>query len=611
MTRQERQYAVVILLIIQIVFKRQLSHPVYAFTGWSPIHRRQHKNSGCLSDEKHRLKSRASVALKTPTTFRSPFSFHLSRTALKSTNVDEDTELKNDFPLNVLLDLPDPGAGGFTSESYALIKAALVGVLSGFSVGVFKLSIEAVRQFSYGFPISLTLLPLIPAFGGVAVCILRLAGAFPPGLKGTVLEVDNDSRLTAQGLPKAKQESFGFLRKALASVFTLGTGSSLGPEGPSVELGLNIGRICTSILSPIELLFDPNGEKKTPTEGELLQRNRLLLSCGAAAGVSAGFNAPLSGVFFAIEIVEAAFAEASPAPSSGSTEGIADQKATQTSTAITSILLASVLSALVSHAILGDLLALTAPKYTLSTPLLELPLYLLLGTVSGAVAFTFSQTAKLAKSLFDGEAGPEVLREAAKSLPDDVKPIIGGLFCGVIGLAFPQILFFGYETLNALLVNKSLPTTVLLSLLVVKTIATALAAGSGLVGGTFAPSLFLGAMTGAAFHNIVNSGIQLMVPGDLDTINGFAMQLADVPAYAMVGAASVLAALFRAPLTASLLLFELTRDYDVILPLMASAGVANVVGDIIEARVERELYVKLRRDKDPVSWGDLASLDKK
>jgi H+/Cl- antiporter ClcA len=277
-------------------------------------------------------------------------------------------------------------------------------------------------------------------------------------------------------LPKAKQESFGFIRKALASVFTLGTGSSLGPEGPSVELGLNIGRLCTSILSPFELLFDPNGNKTSPTESELLQRNRLLLSCGAAAGVSAGFNAPLSGVFFAIEIVETAFAEASQAPPNGGTDGIVDQRTTQVSTAITSILLASVLSALVSHAILGNHLALTAPKYTLQTPLLELPLFLLLGAISGAVAFTFSQTAKLAKSLFDGEVGPKVLREAAKSLPDGVKPIIGGLFCGVIGLAFPQILFFGYETLNALLVNKTLPTMVLLSLLVVKTIATALAA---------------------------------------------------------------------------------------------------------------------------------------
>jgi H+/Cl- antiporter ClcA len=168
----------------------------------------------------------------------------------------------------------------------------------------------------------------------------------------------------------------------------------------------------------------------------------------------------------------------------------------------------------------------------------------------------------------------------------------------LIGLPFPQILFFGYETLNELLAKSTLPTIMLLSLLFVKIIATALAAGSGLVGGTFAPALFLGAMTGAAFHNILTGLFEYAH-----------MDLAEVPAYAMVGAACVLAALFRAPLTASLLLFELTRDYDVILPLMASAGIGSVVGDIIEAKVEGAKVRELRRDKDDVSWGDLA--DKK
>jgi H+/Cl- antiporter ClcA len=412
-----------------------------------------------------------------------------------------------------------------------------------------------------------------------------------------VLEVDNDSRQAAKGVPNTGQQSFGFLRKALASVFTLGTGSSLGPEGPSVEIGMAMGRIGTSIFPPIEVLFG----KQQPTESDLIQRNRLLLSCGAAAGVSAGFNAPISGVFFALEIVEAAFGEASKASPNGSTEGVPDQRTAPASSSITSILLASVLSALISHAILGDHLALTVSDYTLRTPLLELPLYLLLGATSGVVAFVFSQSAKAARALFDGEAGPEGLRELANSLPNGAKPVIGGLLCGLIGLVFPQILFFGYETLNSLLARSSLPTMTLFSLLVVKTIATALAAGSGLVGGTFAPSLFLGAMTGAAFHNIMDS--VFVVPG---SITGYAMQLADVPAYAMVGAASVLAALFRAPLTASLLLFELTRDYDVILPLMASAGVGSLIGDIIDAKMEREKVVDMRRDKDPVSWGDLA-----
>jgi H+/Cl- antiporter ClcA len=145
----------------------------------------------------------------------------------------------------------------------------------------------------------------------------------------------------------------------------------------------------------------------------------------------------------------------------------------------------------------------------------------------------FSQTAKLSKALFDGEAGPKFLREAVQSLPSAAKPVIGGLICGIIGLVFPQILFFGYETLNSLLAKSSMPTETLLSLLAVKIIATALAAGSGLVGGTFAPALFLGAMAGASFHNIMVSLFQFGMQGELGFLGGYAMQLADVPAYAM------------------------------------------------------------------------------
>jgi len=404
---------------------------------------------------------------------------------------------------------------------------------------------------------------------------------------------------------------FSFLRQPLHLFLFSPLPAFLVLQGPSVEIGVSIGRLCSNVFPPFEyLLKGPNGETNKPTEDEVLRRNRLLLSCGAAAGVSAGFNAPIAGVFFALEIIENAFQQASKEEQVNGIQDLPSDEKTSSSS-ITSILLASVLSALVSQAILGNHLALTVTEYTLRTPLIELPLYLLLGAASGVVAFVFSQTAKLAKALFDGEAGPEPLRNAAKSLPKGAKPIIGGLLCGVIGLVFPQILFFGYETLNSLLAKSSMPTITLLALLVVKTIATALAAGSGLVGGTFAPALFLGAMAGASFHNIMTWLFQYGMQGDLGFLGGYAMQLADVPAYAMVGAASVLAALFRAPLTASLLLFELTRDYDVILPLMASAGIGSLVGDIIEAKVEGKQVVELRRDKDPVSWGDLASSKKK
>ena len=181
-------------------------------------------------------------------------------------------------------------------------------------------------------------------------------------------------------------------------------------------------------------------------------------------------------------------------------------------------------------------------------------------------------------------------------LPKWTKPVIGGVTCGVVGMFYPQILFFGYETLNTLLAKSYVPTDLVLTLLAVKTFTTAVSAGSGLVGGTFAPSLFLGGMVGASFHNIIAEMFLLAKDSTF--------QLADVQAYAIVGAAGVLAALFKAPLTASLLLFELTRDYEVILPVVASAGVGSVIGDLVEKTLEEK-----RRDRDAVSWGDLSDDD--
>lgn len=265
---------------------------------------------------------------------------------------------------------------------------------------------------------------------------------------------------------------------------------------------------------------------------------------------------------------------------------------------IAPLLLASVISALVSQIFLGDSLALSLPPFDFNDPLLELPLYLLLGVMSGVVATLFSVTAQFSKEVFDGDAGPALLKKTMSSLPTWTKPIIGGLTCGIVGIFFPQILFFGYDTLNTLLANESLPTDTIATLFAVKTFTTAVSAGSGLVGGTFAPSLFLGGMLGAFFHNTVETLLQLTNLGDN-------YRLAEVPAYAMVGAASVLAALFRAPLTASLLLFETTRDYAVLLPLMASAGIGGLVGDA----VERVFEERKTRDKDAVSWGDLADDD--
>lgn len=535
---------------------------------------------------------------------RSPFSLIVPRGSchpkkeFKMTSAEEieekTTRVSNELDLEL-----DP-VKRFRIETYTLVQAALIGILSGWSVGLFKLAIGALKEVSYGFSSSALYRPLVPALGGFGVGILSLAGPFSPGLVGCAKELDDFSRQTPKERASAVKRPLRYFRKTAASVISLGTGTSLGPEGPAVEVGMSMSRILLNI-------FPSGPVSNLKTTHSTLQRNRLLLSCGAAAGVAVGFNAPIAGVFFSLEIVQRAFEVNSKkmVVNGATNKDLEVENPTSVSNTISALLLSSVLAALVSDTIWGKHEVLKWSSYTLQAPLMELPVYLGLGATCGVVAFAFSQTAKKAQLLFDGKLGPNFLRNALKSAPQSVKPVIGGLICGLIGIYFPQILFFGEETLNSLLANSPMPTAVLISLLGVKTLSTALAAGSGLVGGTFAPSLFLGATTGAAFWNVMTALFRYTSKSNIG-VGGPALILADLPAYTMVGAASVLAALYRAPLTASMLMFELTKDYDVILPLMASAGIGSILADIIEAKVERKRLLKLRRDRDSVSWGDLA-----
>lgn len=512
---------------------------------------------------------------------------------------------------------------------YTQSIAALIGALTGLAVAGFKLSIDEIRQFCYGgnlnvvFPDGIIYTPFyaVPFLGAVLVSMLSLTGDFSPGLKGVVKEVDEDSLSygAKMALKNSNQSDNNIVlnldsstrsfRKALAAIVTLGTGNSLGPEGPGVEIGAAISRLCSNvwpddISSPSlnekdRLLTDSKGKSKSSLVGERpedrIARNRLLLACGAAAGVSSGFNAPLSGVFFALEVVQSslpALSVPSPPPETGGISSSKDrielqqQSLTTTTGSIAAILISSVLAALVARVILGDELALQLMTYNIQTPLSELPLFLSLGVSCGFVAVVFTQTAQLSRAIFKGSAGPQIVRDVFGNLPAYTSPIIGGIIGGGVGYFYPQVLFFGYETLNGLLNNGNLPTQVLFSLLVAKTFTTAVSAGSGLVGGTLAPSLFLGGMTGAIFYNMVIAtfGTLAIDPTIVITDEVF-FRLADLPIYSSVGAASVLAAIFRAPLTASLLMFEITRNYDVLLPLLASAGIATLSSDIIESRI--------------------------
>lgn len=322
------------------------------------------------------------------------------------------------------------------------------------------------------------------------------------------------------GLTSLKEAEAGEVHtwpKLVGAAVSLGTGASLGPEGPSVEIGASLG---------VRL-----GKHLRVSQ----ERLGLMLSAGVAAGLAAGFNAPVAGVFLALEVF---------------------MGATFSSTSVSLVLLAAVVSAWLAQMGIGAQPALALPAYEVRSPL-ELPLYIGLGVLASGISIAFTQATQFSQRSFRGEGGWTTLAQ----IPRWLQPMVGGAIVGILALKFPQLLGVGYETVEAILRNTPFSIELLISLLGLKLFATSLCLGSGLVGGGFAPAMYLGACLGAVY----GQAIALLFPF---------LPVAAPPAYAMVGMAAVLAGSARAPLTAILLLFEMTRDYRIVLPLMAAVGLS-------------------------------------
>ena len=423
------------------------------------------------------------------------------------------------------LNIKDPE---FSEHIRLTLLAVLVGLLGGFASILFKLMIhffqnlfwraESIISVVASQPWYLTI--LIPAAGALLISPLIYYGAREA--KGHGVPEIMESLVFRGGRIRTKVVAI----KALASSICIASGGSVGREGPIVQ-------ISSTIASSIGRLF------RIQEKGL-----RTLVAAGAAAGIGATFNAPIAGALFAVEVLLGEFGIYSFSP----------------------IIVASVISTLTSRLVTGDFAAFTVPKYTLIS-VWEIGPYVLLGIVSGLVAILFIKVLYFFEDKFDD------LR-----IHPLIKPILGGILIGVIGLKFSHIFGVGYESINACLTNN-LGYLLALVLVFAKILSTSLTLGSGGSGGIFAPSLFLGAMTG----NFIGSLFHQAFPSSISSPGAFSL----------VGMGAVVAAATHAPITAIIIIFELTNDYKIILPLMLSCIIASFM--TVGVHKESIYTMKLKR----------------
>ncbi|KAF8696149.1 hypothetical protein HU200_037043 [Digitaria exilis] len=413
------------------------------------------------------------------------------------------------------------------------LAACLVGLLTGVSVVLFNLSVHEIRDIFWdGIPSRgaswLREEPIsevwqrvvfVPVTGGVIV--------------GGLNTLRSSIKTSSNGPVSKIKSAFRPFLKAVAASFTLGTGNSLGPEGPSVEIG-------SAVAKGFGNVFEWN-------EGKRLS----LVAAGSAAGISSGFSAAVAGCFFAVESVL--------------WTSSTDSSSLANSTPM--VILSSVIASVISEIGLGSDPAFTVPEYDFRSPT-ELPLYLLLGVFCGLVSITLSRCTSLAM-----ETVERLQRETG--LPKAASPAFGGLIVGLLALMYPEVLYWGFENVDILLESRPFTTglsaTILVQLIGVKILATSLCRAFGLVGGYYAPSLFIGAATGMAYGKFM----RFTFTGPEPLLHVPFLDVASPQAYGLVGMAATLAGVCKVPLTSVLLLFELTQDYRIVLPLLGAVGVSS------------------------------------
>ena len=358
---------------------------------------------------------------------------------------------------------------------------------------------------------------LMPAIGGaIAGAILQMAARWLPR-RGAADYMEAIS--IGRGVIGFRQT----VARSLSSIFSIGSGASIGREGPMVQLAAML-----SSLTGRYLVLPP-------------RHLRLLVACGATAGITSAYNAPIAGALFISEIVYGAIASATLVP----------------------LVVSSVVANIVTRQILHYDAVFHMPPFTFVSGW-EVINYLGLGVIAGLAAPQFLRFLDTARTAFGRVPAPLWGRMA-----------LGGLIVGALSVVNPEVWGNGYSVVNSML-HTQWAWQAVAAILLLKTLATAASVGSGAVGGVFTPTLFVGAALGALY----GTGLQALFPaGDLSAVSS----------YAVVGMGALLAATTYAPLMSILMIFEMTLSYEVMLPLM----LACITGYVIAHRIRPDsVYAK-------------------
>jgi len=413
-----------------------------------------------------------------------------------------------------------------TEHTFMVVVAVIIGVTGGFGAIFFRYAIRFFQGLFFGsWHYSLDYVLQLPWY--VKLCAPALGGLvvgpivyhFAREAKGHGVPEVMESIVKQAGAIRPRV----MIAKVTASAVSIGSGGSVGREGPIVQIGSAIG----SSIGQVLRVTGP--------------RLRTLVACGTAAGIAGTFNAPIAGALFAMEVILSDFGISQFSP----------------------IVISSVSATVISRHFLGDFPAFVIPKYQLVSVIEMIP-YAILGVLAAFLALAFINVLYKTEDLF------ETLR-----FPSFLKPAVGGLCIGAIGITFPHIFGVGYETID-LALQSSLAWYFLLLFMALKLLATSLTIGSGGSGGIFAPSLFLGVSLGGFVGTVVHN----LMPAST----------ASPGAYALVGMGAVAAGAMHAPITSILIIFELTDDYRIILPLM----IACIISVLITTRLKKDSIYTLK-----------------